>query len=88
MSELLINAVKTDDTTVFKFAPNPKRPHSKVFGRYEAYSKATNIEEYRAMSEAHDGNLKNVMPSLRYDEAHGYLTLFDKEGVWLNEPAE
>lgn len=84
MTKLQINGHQIDDTTTFEFAPNPKRPHAKVYARYQAYSQATNLEEYNQLSEAHDGHKRNIMPSLRYDEAHGHLKFYDEEHNQIN----
>lgn len=84
MTTLQINGFVIDETTTFEFAPNPKRPHAKVYARYAAYSQATSILEYKELTEEHDGNLKNMMPSLKYDEAHGYLKFYDTDHNLIN----
>lgn len=84
MTTLQINGFVIDDATTLHFAPNPKRPHANVHARYEAYSKATTLAEYKEFTEAHDGHLKNMMPSLKYDEAHGYLTFRDADDNLIN----
>ena len=88
MTTLQINGFVIDENTTFEFAPNPKRPHAKVHARYAAYSKATNLEEYKEFTEDHDGNLKNMMPSLKYDEMHGHLKFKDAEGELINNHEE
>ena len=84
MTTLQINGFVIDDATRLAFAANPKRPHAKVYARYAAYSQDTTIAEYKEFTEEHDGHTKNMMPSLKYDEAHGYLKFYDAEDNLIN----
>lgn len=64
-----------------KYATNPKRPSSAAYRRYEVYAQATTIDEYFELAVEH----KFAMPDLRYDEAHGFLLVFDQHGNLINE---
>ena len=77
--EILINDQKVDDSIRFEFVPNPKKKHGKSYQRYEVYQHCTSLSEYLLTVDQKYGR-----PDLRYDESHGYLKLFDKEGNHLN----
>lgn len=84
--ERLINAVKIDENTRFEFKPNPKRSGFKAHARYEAYQKATNLQEYLDINEEIDSKAGNA--DLKYDEEHGFLALYalndEGEEIQLN----
>lgn len=77
---VVINAVKIDETTTLEYATNPKRPGFKAHARYEQYSAATSIKEYFELCD----EPKYARADLRYDEEHGHLKLIDAEGNQLN----
>jgi len=77
--EILINGTKVDETTVFEYKANPKRPGFKAHARYAIYEAATSLEEYNELNVGKYGK-----PDLRYDEEHGHLILKDEEGEILN----
>lgn len=48
---------------------NPKRPSSKIYGKYETYKTATTISEYSEKFGA------GWQAGVKYDYQHGFLTL-------------
>ena len=77
--EVLINAVKVDETTVFEYVSNPKRAGFKAHARYERYQAATTLEEYNEIMSS-DEDKKYAKPDLRYDEDNGHLKLYNTDG--------
>lgn len=84
---ILINAVKVEDDYTIEYSANPKRPTSKAYARYTAYSKATNIKDYLDIC-LEGGTKKFARPDLRYDEAHGFLKVFNLDGECINPNEE
>ncbi len=78
-----INGTKVEDGFTIEFIANPKRSGFKAHGRYEIYQSATTIEEYIELADK-----KYAKADLRYDEAKGYLTIFDTDGEIVNAKEE
>lgn len=68
--ELVINGTKVTDGTKIKYVPNPKRPNSRAWERYEAYQSAKTIAEYLKLN---DG--KFAKADLRHDLSKEFLTI-------------
>ncbi len=54
-----------------------------AYRRYEIYQKCTNINDYMKIC-SENNFMKYAKPDLRYDEEHGFLSIFDEDGNQIN----